>query len=337
MRWSAPTPAPTPARSSARCCATASSTTAKSKSRCRRVPRPTADLRDPRHARRADGDAQPRRHLRQGVRHAAPSRKRMTVADSHRVLVAEESDKLLDQEMVVREAITAVEQNGIVFIDEIDKICGAASGRRRRADVSREGRAARSAAADRGHDGRDQVRRGQDRPHPVHRLGRLPPGQALRPAARAAGAVADPGRTEGARPRRLPAHPGRAGGEPDQAVQGAAGDRGGRRSNSTTRRSTSWPCWPRRSTRRSRISARAGCTQSSSGCSRRSASPPPISPRAPASRSTAPMSATGSAPSRKTPTSPNSFFKARHQAWRGSAIGSSGQMGRRTFVNSSGV
>ena len=50
--------------------------------------------------------------------------KRMTVADSHRVLVAEEGDNLLDQEMVVREATRAVEQNGIVFIDEIDKICG---------------------------------------------------------------------------------------------------------------------------------------------------------------------------------------------------------------------
>ena len=48
----------------------------------------------------------------------------MTVADSHRVLMAEESDKLLDQERVVREAIQSVEQNGIVFLDEIDKICG---------------------------------------------------------------------------------------------------------------------------------------------------------------------------------------------------------------------
>src|SRR5438445_119979 len=47
--------------------------------------------------------------------------KRMTVADSHRVLVAEESDKLLDQEMVVREATTAVDQNGIVFIVDFDE------------------------------------------------------------------------------------------------------------------------------------------------------------------------------------------------------------------------
>ena len=67
--------------------------------------------------------------------------KRMSVADSHRVLMAEESDKLLDQDMVVREAIATVEQNGIVFLDEIDKICG----RGERAsgmggpDVSREG------------------------------------------------------------------------------------------------------------------------------------------------------------------------------------------------------
>ena len=67
--------------------------------------------------------------------------KKMSVGESHRVLMAEESDKLLDQDMVVREAIGAVEQNGIVFLDEIDNICG----RGERAsgiggpDVSREG------------------------------------------------------------------------------------------------------------------------------------------------------------------------------------------------------
>jgi ATP-dependent HslUV protease ATP-binding subunit HslU len=64
--------------------------------------------------------------------------RRMTVKESHTVLMAEESDKLLDQEKVVRESIAAVEQNGIVFIDEIDKIC-ARSDQRIGADVSREG------------------------------------------------------------------------------------------------------------------------------------------------------------------------------------------------------
>jgi len=67
--------------------------------------------------------------------------RRMTVADSYHVLVAEEGDKLLDQETVVREAIAAAEQNGIVFLDEIDKICGRSErgGGYSGADVSREG------------------------------------------------------------------------------------------------------------------------------------------------------------------------------------------------------
>jgi ATP-dependent HslUV protease ATP-binding subunit HslU len=67
--------------------------------------------------------------------------KKMTVAESYKVLVAEESDKLLDQDAVVREAIALVEQNGIVFIDEIDKVCGRGerAGGPIGADVSREG------------------------------------------------------------------------------------------------------------------------------------------------------------------------------------------------------
>ena len=63
--------------------------------------------------------------------------KRMTVAESYKVLIAEESEKLLDQERVTREAIHSVEQDGIVFLDEIDKIT--ARSERVGADVSREG------------------------------------------------------------------------------------------------------------------------------------------------------------------------------------------------------
>ena len=63
--------------------------------------------------------------------------RRVTVKESHVLLVNEESDKLLDQDQLVQEAISAVENNGIVFLDEIDKIC--ARDGRIGADVSREG------------------------------------------------------------------------------------------------------------------------------------------------------------------------------------------------------
>ncbi len=63
--------------------------------------------------------------------------KKMTVTESYEVLMAEESDKLLDEDKVVKEAIDVVENNGIVFLDEIDKITVRAD--RQGADVSREG------------------------------------------------------------------------------------------------------------------------------------------------------------------------------------------------------
>ena len=63
--------------------------------------------------------------------------RRLTVQEAHEPLVNEESDKLLDQEQLVQEAIRAVEQNGIVFLDELDKIAGREG--RMGADVSREG------------------------------------------------------------------------------------------------------------------------------------------------------------------------------------------------------
>ena len=65
--------------------------------------------------------------------------RRVTVKDSYEILIAEESDKLLDQEQITQEAIRAVENNGIVFLDEIDKICSRSDGGRIGADVSREG------------------------------------------------------------------------------------------------------------------------------------------------------------------------------------------------------
>src|SRR5271166_4076471 len=63
--------------------------------------------------------------------------RKVTVAESHEPLINEESDKLLDSEQLVQESIKAVEQNGIVFLDEIDKIT--ARDGRIGADVSREG------------------------------------------------------------------------------------------------------------------------------------------------------------------------------------------------------
>jgi ATP-dependent HslUV protease ATP-binding subunit HslU len=63
-------------------------------------------------------------------------RKRMTVAESYEVLLAEESDKLLDQETVTKEGVRVCENNGIVFVDEIDKITAREG---RSGDVSREG------------------------------------------------------------------------------------------------------------------------------------------------------------------------------------------------------
>lgn len=63
--------------------------------------------------------------------------KKMKVADALEILISEESDKLLDQERVAKEAIDSVEQNGIVFIDELDKIC--VRNDRSGGEVSREG------------------------------------------------------------------------------------------------------------------------------------------------------------------------------------------------------
>ena len=64
-------------------------------------------------------------------------KRKVTVGDSYEILIAEESDRLLDDDEVIAEAISSVENDGIVFLDEIDKICAREG--RYGADVSREG------------------------------------------------------------------------------------------------------------------------------------------------------------------------------------------------------
>jgi len=65
--------------------------------------------------------------------------RRVTVKDSYEMLISEESDKLIDSDQINAEAVKAVENNGIVFLDEIDKICSRSDGTRGSVDVSREG------------------------------------------------------------------------------------------------------------------------------------------------------------------------------------------------------
>jgi len=66
-----------------------------------------------------------------------PKKKKMTVKESHEILIAEESDKLIEQDKIIKSAKTSTENNGIVFLDEIDKV--SARGDRIGGDVSREG------------------------------------------------------------------------------------------------------------------------------------------------------------------------------------------------------
>jgi ATP-dependent HslUV protease ATP-binding subunit HslU len=66
-----------------------------------------------------------------------PKKKKMTIKESHEILIAEESDKLIEQDKIVKSAKISTENNGIVFLDEIDKV--SARGDRIGGDVSREG------------------------------------------------------------------------------------------------------------------------------------------------------------------------------------------------------
>ncbi len=77
------------------------------------------------------------REMLPGLFQGKPRRRRMTVAEAGTVLEREEEDKLIDPDQVAREAVRRVEESGIVFIDELDKIAGRESGHG--PDISREG------------------------------------------------------------------------------------------------------------------------------------------------------------------------------------------------------
>jgi ATP-dependent HslUV protease ATP-binding subunit HslU len=68
---------------------------------------------------------------------AKQKKKKMTVKDSHDILINEESDKLIEEDKIIKSAKDTTENNGIVFLDEIDKISGRSD--RSGGDVSREG------------------------------------------------------------------------------------------------------------------------------------------------------------------------------------------------------
>ena len=128
-----------------------------------------------------------------GGKAVAYKKRKMTVAQSYDVLIAEESDKLIDDDEVVKKAIESVENNGIVFIDEFDKICG-----------------------------RSDERRGPDGSHSVHRVGSVSSVETVGFTARTARQTAHSRRIEAARQRGFRAHPDRTRSEFDFAVQGIA-------------------------------------------------------------------------------------------------------------------
>ncbi len=183
--------------------------------------------------------------------------RRVTVAESHDILLNEESDKLLDNDQLVLESIKAVEQNGIVFLDEIDKIAGREG--RVGADVSREGVQRDLLPLIEG----TTVSTKHGAVKTDHILfiasGAFHLVEAIRSPAGAARTAADPGGAQRAHARRPPAHSHRNRGVADQAIYRAAGDRRGDpriqpRCDRRHRRRGG-----RRSIPASRISARGGC------------------------------------------------------------------------------
>ncbi len=116
-------------------------------------------------------------------------KRKMKVSEAFEYLVQEEEGRLIDMDQVTRLAVERVEDAGIVFLDEIDKIAGREGGAW--AGRLARGRAARHSADRRRHDGQHQVRHGLDRPHSVHRRRCVPRLEAERSDSGAAGTLPD--------------------------------------------------------------------------------------------------------------------------------------------------
>ena len=116
-------------------------------------------------------------------------KRKMTVSEAFDYLIQEEENRLIDMDQVTRIAVDRVEQMGILFIDEVDKIAGRESGHGPGCLARR--RAARHSAHRRRHHGEYPLWHGAHGPHSVHRRRRVPHDQTFGPDPRAAGPLPD--------------------------------------------------------------------------------------------------------------------------------------------------
>ena len=151
-------------------------------------------------------------------------KRKLAVPDALQALAQEEEQKLVDMDTVARAAVERVQQSGIIFIDEIDKVAGREGAHG--PDVSREGVQRDILPIVEGTTVNTKYGMVEDRPHPLHRCRRLPRLEALGPHPGAAGPLSDPRRARSARARGLRAHPDRAQERARQAVHRASLHRG---------------------------------------------------------------------------------------------------------------